>query len=78
MVPIHYEGCVASLMSLSASSHLAAQNLPEPNPFKGRITQHHTSTSSRSIKMQKENLYEHKAETVVENEQATVEYVNSY
>ena len=28
--------------------------------------------------MQKENLYEHKAETVVENEQATMEYVNSY
>ena len=39
----HYVGCVASLMNLSITSYLAAQNLAKLNTFRGMITQHHTS-----------------------------------
>lgn len=63
MAPIHYEECVASLMSLSVTQHLAAQNLPERNTFKGRIMQHI---------MHPLEWYEHKEETVGENEQPMV------
>mgnify|MGYP000182247675 FL=1 len=73
MAPFHrYVGCVANLMSLSTTSHLSAHNLSKYIQRHRNVASLPIGRCARAMTKTTDKWYEHKQETVVENEQATV------